>query len=150
MTITTIKHFRMGQVCSRNPIGQIKAGQTNVSGLECQPAAGGLRNSGLGKAAAGKQIKVRPGNHGPFRRIVGDQRHRMMMFTTEMTGTAEAPQNHSAATGTDEVTLDSEAKTVTWVYTHEGLSGDMTAAHIHGPQPQPKPQDRLSTPRVKR
>lgn len=57
----------------------------------------------------------------------------MMKFTTEMTGTAQVPPNDSAATGTAEVTFDTEAKTVTWVYSHEGLSGDMTAAHIHGP-----------------
>lgn len=57
----------------------------------------------------------------------------MMKFTTEMTGAAAVPPTDSAATGTAEVTLDTEAKTVTWVYTHEGLSGDMTAAHIHGP-----------------
>ena len=57
----------------------------------------------------------------------------MMKFTTEMTGTAAVPPTDSAATGTAEVTLDTEAKTVTWVYTHTGLSGDMTAAHIHGP-----------------
>lgn len=54
-------------------------------------------------------------------------------FTTEMTGAAEVPPTDSTATGTAEVTLDTEAKTVTWVYTHEGLSGEMTAAHIHGP-----------------
>ncbi len=57
----------------------------------------------------------------------------MMKFTTEMTGAAEVPPIDSAATGTAEVTLDTEAKTVAWVYTHDGLSGDMTAAHIHGP-----------------
>ena len=57
----------------------------------------------------------------------------MMKFTTEMTGTAAVPPTDSAATGTAEVTLDTEAKSVTWVYTHTGLSGDMTAAHIHGP-----------------
>ena len=61
-----------------------------------------------------------------------------------MTGAAEVPPTDSAATGTAEVTLDTEAKTVLWVYTHEGLSGDMTASHL-----QPKPQDRLSTRRVK-
>ena len=43
------------------------------------------------------------------------------------------PPTDSAATGTAEVTLDTEAKTVTWVYKHDGLSGDMTASHIHGP-----------------
>ena len=57
----------------------------------------------------------------------------MMKFTTVMTGSAELPPADSAATGTAEVTLDTKAKTVTWVYTHVGLSGDMTAAHIHGP-----------------
>ena len=57
----------------------------------------------------------------------------MMTFTTEMTAAAGVPPTDSTATGTAEVTLDTEAKTVTWVYTHEGLSGAMTAAHIHGP-----------------
>ncbi len=57
----------------------------------------------------------------------------MMVFKTEMTGTAEVPPNDSMATGTAEVTLDTEAKTVTWTFTHDKLSGDMTAAHIHGP-----------------
>ena len=57
----------------------------------------------------------------------------MMTFTAELTGAAEVPPTDSAATGTAEVTLDTEAKTVTWVYSHEGLSGAMTAAHIHGP-----------------
>ena len=57
----------------------------------------------------------------------------MMKFTTELTGAAGVPPTDSAATGTAEVTLDTEAKTVTWVYTHDGLSGDMTASHIHGP-----------------
>lgn len=54
-------------------------------------------------------------------------------FTSAITGTAEVPPNDSAATGIAEATLDTEAKTVTWTYTHDGLSGDMTAAHIHGP-----------------
>ena len=57
----------------------------------------------------------------------------MMKFTTELSGAAEVPPADSAATGTAEVTLDTEAKTVAWVYTHDGLSGDMTASHIHGP-----------------
>ena len=57
----------------------------------------------------------------------------MMKFTTELTGAAEVPPIDSAATGTAEVTLDTEAKTVTWVYKHDGLSGDMKASHIHGP-----------------
>ena len=57
----------------------------------------------------------------------------MMTFTTEMTGAAEVPMNDSAATGKAEVTLDTEAKTIAWTYSVDGLSGDVTAAHIHGP-----------------
>ena len=57
----------------------------------------------------------------------------MMTFTTELTAAAGVPPTASAATGTAEVTLDTEAKTVSWIYTHVGLSGDMTASHIHGP-----------------
>ena len=57
----------------------------------------------------------------------------MMIFKTEMAGMAAVPPTDSQATGTAEVTLDTVAKTVTWTYTHDKLSGEMTAAHIHGP-----------------
>ena len=57
----------------------------------------------------------------------------MMKFTAELTGAAQVPPADSAATGTVEVTLDTEAKTVAWVVTTEGLNGDATASHIHGP-----------------
>ena len=57
----------------------------------------------------------------------------MIKFTTEMTSAAVVPPTDSTATGTAEVTLDTEAKTVTWTFTANDLSGDMTAAHIHGP-----------------
>lgn len=57
----------------------------------------------------------------------------MIKFTTEMTGAAVVPPTDSAATGTAEVTLDTEAKTVSWMFTVKDLSGDMTASHIHGP-----------------
>lgn len=57
----------------------------------------------------------------------------IIKFTAEMTGAAEVPPTDSAATGTAEVTLDTEAKTITWTYTHFGLSGHMTVSHIHGP-----------------
>ena len=57
----------------------------------------------------------------------------MVKFTAELTGAAQVPPVDSAATGTVEVTLDTEAKTVAWVVTTEGLSGDATASHIHGP-----------------
>ena len=57
----------------------------------------------------------------------------MMKFTAELTGASQVPPADSAATGTVEVTLDTEAKTVTWLVKAEGLSGEPTASHIHGP-----------------
>jgi CHRD domain len=56
-----------------------------------------------------------------------------MMFHADLTGAAEVPPVDSAATGTAEVTVDTEAMTVSWTVTAEGLSGDATAAHFHGP-----------------
>ena len=55
------------------------------------------------------------------------------VFSAELTGAASVPPIDSAGTGTVEVTLDTEAKTVAWVVTTEGLSGEPTASHIHGP-----------------
>ena len=57
----------------------------------------------------------------------------MIRFSAELTGAAQVPPTDSAATGTVEVTLDTEAKTVAWLVTTDGLSGAPTASHIHGP-----------------
>ncbi len=57
----------------------------------------------------------------------------MMTFTTELTGAAQVPPADTAATGTAELKVDTDAKTVAWVVTTEGLSGVPTASHIHGP-----------------
>ena len=57
----------------------------------------------------------------------------MLTFAAELTGAAGVPPTDSTATGTVEVTLDTEAKTVSWTYEHDDLSGEMTASHIHGP-----------------
>lgn len=54
-------------------------------------------------------------------------------YTADLTAGAEVPPNDSPATGTAEVTVDSDAGTVSWVVTAEDLTGDPTAAHIHGP-----------------
>lgn len=56
-----------------------------------------------------------------------------MQFTADLNAASEVPPNDSAATGTAEVTIDSEAMTVSWTVTHDGLTGDASAAHIHGP-----------------
>lgn len=57
----------------------------------------------------------------------------MKMFHADLTGASEVPAVDTAATGKAEVTVDTEAKTISWKVTTEGLSGDPTAAHIHGP-----------------
>lgn len=57
----------------------------------------------------------------------------MKTFNADLTGASEVPAVDTQATGTAEVTVDTEAKTVTWKVTTEGLSGEATAAHIHGP-----------------
>ena len=56
-----------------------------------------------------------------------------MMYHADLTGAAQVPPVDTAATGSAEVTVDSDAMTVSWTITHEGLSGDPVAAHFHGP-----------------
>lgn len=57
----------------------------------------------------------------------------MLTFSADLKGTAEVPPTDSAATGKVEATLDTESKVFTWTVTYEGLSGDATGAHFHGP-----------------
>lgn len=54
-------------------------------------------------------------------------------YTADLTADAEVPPTDSSATGTADVTVDTDAKTVSWTVTVEGLSGDPVAAHVHGP-----------------
>ena len=54
-------------------------------------------------------------------------------YTADLTAAAEVPPTDSTATGTAEVTVDTAAHTVSWVVSYKGLTGDATAAHIHGP-----------------
>ena len=57
----------------------------------------------------------------------------MMTFTAVLNGSSEVPSTGSAATGSAEVLVDTDAKKVTWPVKSDTLSGDPTAAHIHGP-----------------
>ncbi len=57
----------------------------------------------------------------------------MIKYSATLAGAAQVPPVDSTATGTAEITVDTDAKTVTWVFTADGLSGAATAAHIHGP-----------------
>ena len=46
---------------------------------------------------------------------------------------SEVPANSSAGKGMAEVTVNDTTKEVSWKVTFEGLTGDATVAHIHGP-----------------
>ena len=56
-----------------------------------------------------------------------------MKFRAELKGSEEVPPVETAATGTADITYDSESKNLSWTVEHSGLSGDVTAAHFHGP-----------------
>lgn len=57
-----------------------------------------------------------------------------MKFMAELTGQAEVPPVETEATGMADVTVDTEAMTVSWMVTYEDLEGgEPTAAHFHGP-----------------
>jgi hypothetical protein len=57
----------------------------------------------------------------------------MMKFKADLKGAAEVPPADSAATGNAEVTVDTDAKKISWTVKVDGLSGEATAAHFHGP-----------------
>lgn len=60
----------------------------------------------------------------------------VLNLSGELSGASEVPPNDSAGTGAVEATFDTESKEFTWTVTYEGLTGDATAAHFHGPAPE--------------
>ena len=54
-------------------------------------------------------------------------------YTADLTSGAEVPPADSAATGSAEITIDTQSRTVSWVIDTIDLGGEATAAHIHGP-----------------
>src|ERR1700734_4492020 len=54
-------------------------------------------------------------------------------YKATMDGASEVPPTTSTGKGAATVTYDAATKTVTWEGDFSGLSGDATAAHIHGP-----------------
>lgn len=54
-------------------------------------------------------------------------------FSTDLTSAAVVPPTDSKAKGSAEVTVDTDAKKVNWTVKIDGLTGEATAAHIHGP-----------------
>jgi CHRD domain len=57
----------------------------------------------------------------------------MLAMKADLKSSEEVPPNDSPGKGTAEVTLDTDANKVSWKITHEGLTGDVSAAHFHGP-----------------
>ncbi|WDR01163.1 CHRD domain-containing protein [Devosia algicola] len=54
-------------------------------------------------------------------------------MTADLSGQAEVPPNNSSATGKLEATFDTDSMKFAWTISYEGLTGDATAAHFHGP-----------------
>ena len=54
-------------------------------------------------------------------------------FMATLSGAEEVPPVETAATGTADVTWNSETKELSWTIEFTGLSGAATAAHFHGP-----------------
>jgi hypothetical protein len=57
----------------------------------------------------------------------------MVKMKADLKSSEEVPPNDSPGSGTADVTLDTDANKVSWKITHEGLTGDASAAHFHGP-----------------
>jgi hypothetical protein len=54
-------------------------------------------------------------------------------FMAMLSGAEEVPPVESAATGSGNITWNSETKELSWTIDFSGLSGPATAAHFHGP-----------------
>jgi hypothetical protein len=56
-----------------------------------------------------------------------------LKYNTVLSGQSETPPNDSKGTGTVDATYDTDTKTLTWTIDYHDLSGDVMAAHFHGP-----------------
>jgi hypothetical protein len=54
-------------------------------------------------------------------------------FKATLKGSSEVPPNTTAGTGSVTMTYDPATKELTWDGTYSGMTGPVTAAHIHGP-----------------
>jgi hypothetical protein len=53
----------------------------------------------------------------------------------QLTGAQEVPEVATGGSGTVETTLDNSTNLLTWSVAYSGLSGPVTAGHVHGPAP---------------
>ncbi len=56
-----------------------------------------------------------------------------MQFHADLDGKSESPATQSQGTGRLDGTLDKATKVFTYSVTYKGLSGPVTAGHLHGP-----------------
>jgi hypothetical protein len=54
-------------------------------------------------------------------------------YHADLTAAQETPPADSTGTGSLDAMYDTSTKTLTWTITYDGLTGDVTAAHFHGP-----------------
>ncbi len=56
-----------------------------------------------------------------------------MSMKNQLSGAQEVPAVTTTGTGTVDSTFDKSTNALTWTVTYSGLSGPLTAGHIHGP-----------------
>ncbi len=56
-----------------------------------------------------------------------------MSMNSPLTGASEVPPVSTTGSGTVNATFNKETNVLTWKVTYSGLSGPLTAGHIHGP-----------------
>jgi hypothetical protein len=54
-------------------------------------------------------------------------------FKADLKGSSEVPSNTTAGSGTVTMTFDPATKKLDWTGSYSGMTGPVTAAHIHGP-----------------
>jgi len=57
----------------------------------------------------------------------------MVKYKADLTAAEEVPPTDTMAMGTSDITYDTDSMKLTWAISYEGLTGDATAAHFHGP-----------------
>ena len=65
--------------------------------------------------------------------MVGPALADQVAYHADLTAAQETPPTDSTGTGSLDATYDTSTKTLTWTVTYDGLTGDVTAAHFHGP-----------------
>jgi hypothetical protein len=56
-----------------------------------------------------------------------------LKFKADMKSQSEVPPADSSGSGLADVTVDTSSKKLTWKIDYQGLTGDVVAAHFHGP-----------------